>query len=112
MANKETKDIGVDVNPPKRKCDDIFCPFHGELSVRGQIITGIVETKKMEGSVVVKKDYLHYVPKYERYEKRRSHYSTHLPPCIDVKVGDDVRIMECRPISKSISFVIIEGGKK
>ncbi len=112
MAKKETRDIGIDVNPPKRTCDDRFCPFHGELPVRGHIITGVVETKKMQGSAVVKKDYLHFVPKYERYEKRRRHYSAHLPPCMDIDVGDNVKIMECRPISKSISFVVIEGGKE
>lgn len=112
MTEKEARDIGVDVKPPKKSCEDLFCPFHGELSVRGQIIDGVIETKKMQRSTVVKKDYLHYVPKYERYEKRRRHYSAHLPPCIEVNVGDKVKIMECRPISKSISFVVIQGGEK
>ncbi len=112
MAEKKARDIGVDVAPPTRTCDDVNCPFHGRLSVRGQIIDGVIETKKMQGSAVVKRDYLHYVPKYERYEKRRNHYSVHHPPCIDVKIGDNVKIMECRPLSKSVSFVIIEGGGK
>ncbi len=112
MADNKTRDIGVDVVPPTKTCDDINCPFHGELPVRGQILNGVLETKKMQGGAVVKRDYLHYVPKYERYEKRRSHYSAHLPPCIDVNIGDPVKIMECRPLSKSISFVVIEGGRK
>ncbi len=112
MSDNKARDIGVNVTPPTKTCDDVNCPFHGKLPVRGQIINGIVKNKKMQGSLVVKKDYLHYVPKYERYEKRRSQYSVHLPPCIDVEEGDPVKIMECRPLSKSKSFVVIEGGGK
>ncbi|HDI23882.1 MAG TPA: 30S ribosomal protein S17, partial [Thermoplasmatales archaeon] len=39
----------------------------------------------------------------------------HCPPCLDVKVGDKVKIGECRPISKGVSFVVIqklEGEKR
>lgn len=110
MSSKEVRDIGVEVVPPGRKCSDPNCPFHGSLPVRGQILSGVIESTKMGSSAVVKRDYLHHVKKYERYEKRRNHYSAHLPPCMDVKVGDKVRIMECRPISKSISFVVIDRG--
>ena len=51
---------------------------------------------------------MHYVPKYERYEKRTSIYAAHCPPCIKTKIGDKVRIAECRPLSKTVSFVAIE----
>ncbi len=51
---------------------------------------------------------MHFVPKYERYEKRTSSYAAHCPPCIEAKLGDKVRIAECRPLSKTISFVTIE----
>jgi small subunit ribosomal protein S17 len=51
---------------------------------------------------------MHYVPKYERYEKRTSTFGAHCPPCIKTKVGDRVRIAECRPLSKMVSFVTIE----
>ncbi|MFO7792832.1 MAG: 30S ribosomal protein S17 [Candidatus Saliniplasma sp.] len=112
MSEEKVRDIGVDVQPPKKICNDNKCPFHGELSVRGQVLRGTVISTKMDGSVVVKKDYLHYIPKYERYEKRSSNYPAHLPECIDVEAGDEVSIMECRPLSKSISFVVIDGGQK
>jgi small subunit ribosomal protein S17 len=47
--------------------------------------------------------------KYERYEKRTRRYSAHLPSCIGgVAAGDKVRIMECRPLSKTIKFCVIE----
>ena len=109
MAKKEeTRNIGLNVKPPAESCNDNNCPFHGSLSVRGQIITGIVSSTKMNGSILVKKEYMNYVPKYERYEKRTSMYSAHCPPCIKAKTGDNVRIAECRPLSKTVSFVTIE----
>jgi len=43
-----------------------------------------------------------------RYERRRGHIPSHNPPCIDAKEGDRVRIAECRPISKTVSFVVVE----
>ena len=105
---KQTRKIGVNVNPPKETCKDKNCPFHGTLPVRGQIITGIVSSTKMQDSILVKREFMHYVPKYERYEKRTSTFGAHCPPCIKTKVGDRVRIAECRPLSKMVSFVTIE----
>lgn len=102
------KDIGIDVKPPASECDDINCPFHGSLAVRGQIIEGSVVTVKMNKTVVVERDYLKYQKKYERYEKRTSRYSVHAPACLELKVGDQVTIMECRPISKTVAFVAVE----
>ena len=38
-------------------------------------------------------------------------YPAHLPSCIgDVNPGDFVRIMECRPLSKTVKFCVIEKG--
>jgi len=33
---------------PKKTCDDIYCPFHGKLSLRGHALEGIVVSAKME----------------------------------------------------------------
>jgi small subunit ribosomal protein S17 len=110
MAKKETeaRNIGLNVEAPTQSCEDKYCPFHGTLPVRGQTISGTVSSLKMQNSLIVTREYMHYVPKYERYEKRTSKYSAHCPPCLNVKVGDRIRIAECRPISKTISFVAIE----
>ena len=110
MAEKkvEARNIGLNVKAPEESCEDNNCPFHGTLSVRGQVITGIVLSIKMKNSILVEKQYSRYVPKYERYEKRTSKYAAHCPPCIKVNVGDQVRIAECRPLSKTVSFVAIE----
>ena len=110
MAEKkvEARNIGLNVKAPTESCDDKDCPFHGTLPVRGQVIQGVVSSSKMQNTILVKKEYMQYVPKYERYEKRTSTYSAHCPPCIKTKTGDIVRIAECRPLSKTISFVTIE----
>ena len=105
---EEARNIGLNIKPPAESCNDKNCPFHGILPVRGQVIKGVVSSVKMQDSILVKKEYMRFVPKYERYEKRTSSYSAHCPPCIKTKVGDQVRIAECRPLSKTTSFVTIE----
>ncbi|RLG90544.1 30S ribosomal protein S17, partial [Candidatus Bathyarchaeota archaeon] len=74
----------------------------------GRVLEGVVVSAKMDKTVIVQRDYLHYVPKYKRYERRRSRIPSHNPPCINAKEGDRVKIAECRPISKTVSFVVIE----
>lgn len=90
------------------ECNDKKCPFHGNVKVRGQSFTGRVISTKMQKTAVVERIYLHYIPKYERYEKRRTKLSVHNPSCVNAHIGDMVRIMECRPLSKTKHFVIIE----
>jgi len=65
----------------------------------------------MKGTVVVEKEYLHYIRKYNRYEKRSSRIHAHNPPCLQAKTGDLVTIAECRPLSKTKSFVVVEVEK-
>ena len=93
---------------PKKTCEDINCPFHGELPTRGRLLKGVVVSAKMDKTVVVERDYLSYIPKFMRYERRRSRIPSHNPPCIDAKEGDRVTIAESRPISKTVSFVVVE----
>jgi small subunit ribosomal protein S17 len=104
----KARNIGLNVKPPIDSCNDKNCPFHGNLSVRGQVITGTVYATKMQNSIKVRKEYMHLVPKYERYEKRTSLFTAHCPSCIKLKIGDKVNIAECRPLSKTKSFVVIE----
>lgn len=93
---------------PRKTCNDQNCPFHGALSVRGRVLDGVVVSSKMDKTLVVRRDYLNYVPKLKRYERRRSRISAHNPPCINAKEDDLVKIAECRPISKTVSFVVVE----
>ncbi|MCD6479798.1 30S ribosomal protein S17 [Candidatus Bathyarchaeota archaeon] len=94
--------------PPERECDDPRCPFHGHLKIRGKVLEGVVVSDKMSKTVIVKVEYLKYYPKYERYARMHSRIPAHNPPCINAKVGDRVRIAECRPLSKTKAFVVVE----
>ncbi len=100
--------MSLTLKKPKKTCDDRNCPFHGELPVRGRVLEGVVVSAKMDKTVIVRRNYIHYIPKFRRYERRRSRIPSHNPPCINAKEGDRVRIGECRPISKTVSFVVIE----
>lgn len=101
------RDIGVVDFKPEAECSDPKCPYHGTLSVRGQMIEGRVVSTKMKGTVVVEREYTKYIAKFERQERRSRRYPAHIPPCIAVKEGDEVTIMECRPLSKTVNFVVI-----
>jgi len=93
---------------PKKSCEDKNCPFHGTLRIRGRVLDGVVISAKMDKTVVVRRDYQLYIPKFRRYERRHSHINAHNPPCLNVQEGDKVRIAECRPVSKTVSFVVVE----
>jgi small subunit ribosomal protein S17 len=93
---------------PSNECDDPDCPFHGSLSVRGRVLEGEVVSARMEKSVVIRINYTRFDKKYERYSRKSSRITAHNPPCIDAKMGDMVRIAECRPLSKTKSFVVVE----
>ena len=105
------RNIGIDVKPPEAECTDPMCPFHGTLPVRGQVIDGTVASVRMDKTAVVERTLTKYDSKYERYEKRTKRYSAHLAPCMNVKAGDEVTIMECRPLSKTVSFAVIAKGE-
>ena len=110
MAETKSKvrNIGIpNVEPPEKTCDDAHCPFHGNLSVRGRIMEGIVTSTKMHKTIVFQTDYLSLIKKYSRYERRRSKKLAHLPPCIEAKVGDTIKVVECRPLSKNVSSVVV-----
>lgn len=102
------RDIGLNVAAPEKECEDPNCPFHGVLPVRGHVSEGTVVSAKMKKTAVVQREYVKRVPKYERYEKRGSKVHAHNPLCIDAKDGDVVKIAECRPLSKTKKFVIIQ----
>ncbi|AAG19945.1 MULTISPECIES: 30S ribosomal protein S17 [Halobacterium] len=100
--------IGLNVTEPEGTCSDEDCPFHGNLSVRGQVLEGEVASTDMEKTVVVEREYDVFVPKYDRYMKRRSRVPAHAPECFDISVGDTVSIAETRPLSKTKSHVVVE----
>jgi small subunit ribosomal protein S17 len=90
------------------ECTDKNCHIHGKNRVRGRIFEGKVIKSKMTKTIIVEWPRRYYLSKYERFEKRRSKVKAHNPPCIAAKQGDQVRIAECKPISKNKSFIVLE----
>ncbi len=91
-----------------QECNDPNCPFHGSLKLRGRTFTEKVVSSKSRRSATIEIKTRHYIQKYERYEKRKTRLQVHNPDCINAKEGDIVKVQECRPISKTKHFVIIE----
>lgn len=81
---------------------DKKCPFTGMVSIRGRILTGTVISTKMHRTIVIRREYLHFVPKYARYEKRHSNLAAHVSPAFRVEEGDKVTVGQCRPLSKTV----------
>ncbi|CAX41463.1 ribosomal protein, small subunit, putative [Candida dubliniensis CD36] len=115
-ANKKTKrwykDVGLGFKTPKAAIDGSYidkkCPFAGTVSIRGKILTGTVVSTKMHRTIIIRRDYLHYVPKYNRYEKRHKNVAAHVSPAFRVEEGDVVTVGQCRPISKTVRFNVLK----
>ena len=45
---------------------DKKCPFTGKVSIRGRVLTGVITKIKMNRTVIIRRDYLHYIKKYNR----------------------------------------------
>ncbi len=107
--SKDKKDIG------EASCKDRLCPKHGDrkLKMRGRVFQGEV-VKVLPGRVSISFERMLKLPKYERYEKRKTKIHARLPDCMsgDVKVGDLIEIAETRPISKMIHFVVSKVVRK
>ncbi|EPX71479.1 40S ribosomal protein S11 [Schizosaccharomyces octosporus yFS286] len=93
-------------------------PFVGEVSIRGRILTGTVVSTKMHRTIIIRREYLHFIPKYNRYEKRHKNVAAHVSPAFRINEGDVVTVGQCRPLSKTVRFNVLrvvkhtEGSKQ
>jgi small subunit ribosomal protein S11e len=118
LANKTSKgvryykDVGLGFKTPKEAIEGTYvdqkCPFTGSVIIRGRVLRGMVISKKMRNTIIIRRDYLHYISKYNRYEKRHTNIAAHCSPCFRVKEGDIVTVGECRPISKTVNFNVLK----
>uniref|UniRef100_A0A9I9D150 Small ribosomal subunit protein uS17 n=1 Tax=Cucumis melo TaxID=3656 RepID=A0A9I9D150_CUCME len=99
-GNRFWKSIGLGFKTPRDAIEGTYidkkCPFTGTVSIRGRILAGTCHSAKMVRTIIVRRNYLHYVKKYQRYEKRHSNIPAHIAPCFRVKEGDHVIIGQCR----------------
>ncbi|KAJ4962417.1 hypothetical protein NE237_022356 [Protea cynaroides] len=111
-GNRYWKSIGLGFKTPRDAMEGTYidkkCPFTGNVSIRGRIIAGNCHSAKMVRTIIVRRNYLHYVKKYQRYEKRHSNIPAHISPCFRVKEGDHVIVGQCRPLSKTVRFNVLK----
>lgn len=92
---------------------DKKCPFTSNVSIRGRIFKGVVLSNKMARTVVLRRDYLHFIKKYQRFEKRHHNLPAHLSPAFArTRTGDIVTVGQCRPISKTVRFNVLRVEKQ
>ena len=72
---------------------------------------GIVTSDKMQKTVVVRVDRLVKHPIYKRYVRKRSKFMAH-NEIEGVGIGDQVRILETRPLSKLKRWRVVEVLRK
>ncbi len=90
------------------KCDDKKCFRHGNVSVRGERVSGKVVSAKGKHTVVVERSITEYFPKFKTYARGHSRISAHNPGCLNAKVGDVVVLAETRKLSRTKSFTVFE----
>lgn len=104
-----TRDIGIRVAEPKEPDpEEKNNPFNGSLSTRGKLFEGTVVSASARSTVVIEKESPVYFTKFKRYARGRSSIHAHVPSNMEVKQGDRVLAAECRPLAKSVSFVVVE----
>ena len=105
-----TRNIGLPIKNPSKKTvkNDKNNPFNGSLAIRGKIFEGIVINAKAKGTAVIQKESPIYFKKFKRFGRSKNQIHAHVPSNLNVQVGDYVVAAECRPISKSVSFVVVE----
>ena len=105
-----TRNIGLPVKELKKKPvkNEKNNPFNGSLSIRGKIFEGIVINAKAKGTVVIERESLIDFTKFKRFGRSKNKIHAHVPSNLDIREGDYVVAAECRPISKSVSFVVVE----
>lgn len=72
----------------------------------GKTLSGVVTSDKMTNTIVVKINHFVKHPKYGKFITRSKKYKAH-DEGNTKKIGDNVTIVECRPISKDKHFKVV-----
>ena len=76
-----------------------------------RVLQGVVVSDKMDKTVVVRVERRVMHPVYKKFIRRSKKYAAH-DEANAHKVGETVRIEECRPISKSKRWTVVGGLSK
>ena len=61
----------------------------------------------MMRTIVIRRDYLHYIRKYNRFEKRHKNISAHCSPCFRLVLHFIKQTNKQIPIKKKLKYCII-----
>ncbi|CAE7326990.1 rps11 [Symbiodinium sp. KB8] len=107
--------IGLGFATPKEAISGNFvdkkCPFTGNVSIRGAILKGMCISTKMKRTIIIRRNYLHYIKKFNRFEKRHSNLAVHCSPAFEPKEGDIITAGQCRPLAKTVRFNVVKVDK-
>ena len=75
-----------------------------------RVLQGVVVSDKADKTISVRVERRIMHPLYKKFIRRSKKYSAHDPENSS-KIGDLVRIQECRPISKSKRWEVLADGE-
>ena len=82
-------------------------PEQGKAKTGKKEFVGIVRSDKMMKTIVVAIETLKLHPLYKKYVKRVKKVKAH-DERNEAKIGDRVRVIECRPLSKEKCWKLVE----
>ncbi len=91
---KETKDVTKETKAVEK------------APSKGTVLSGVVSSTKMQKTIVVKVTNFVKHPKYQKYQTVTKKYKVHDENGV-AKMGDTVKIVETRPISKDKHFTLV-----
>ena len=74
-----------------------------------RVLQGVVVSDKGDKTIVVRVERRFMHPIYKKFIRRSKKYHAHDEKNV-YKVGDSVRIQECRPMSKLKTWEVVEGA--
>ena len=85
---------------------------------RRRVLQGMVVSDGMEKTISVRVERVFKHPKYKKFVRKHTKYLAH-DEQNDAQVGDTVRIVECRPLSKNkrwrmsevVERAVLQGGE-
>jgi len=114
-AARYFRSVGLSIPTPKEAKESRYvdkkCPFTGNVSIRGKILKGMCISTKMKNTIIIRRNYLHYIKKYNRFEKRHKNVAVHCSPAFEPKDGDIITAGQCRPLAKTVRFNCVKVEK-
>eukprot|EP00435_Cladocopium_sp_Y103_P059745 s657_g21.t1 len=113
-AARYWRNIGLGFQVPKEAKEGHFvdkkCPFTGNVSIRGAILKGMCISTKMKRTIIIRRNYLHYIKKFHRFEKRQKPFE--LTKVIQLVAGVEARLpnLDAHQTMSMVKSMVILGA--